>query len=451
MKTEPTNRKYQICNKCSMKFFSLNNIHIRIAGSLLLFFFFISSFCQDKTNSDLSSSKTEDMLINQFIQSKGNQIIVFEPENIKRYWIDNSIASIDGYIKVSLSTGTTGLESIPLKIQLMNVQENQSCKVEVISNTEDLSFIIQNTKSNTLSSSAKENGFINYSIASSTFQLESILNRTFNIQFKSKTQNPLSIKRIILSFSNNKNSSYLSSPGKILYNKSNIETTSTIPEDKDDSFVVTGKKTSIFSQKKIILSDNALSVSATIENTGDTPTRIYMGYGLYNQDQTWLNGRNFPYSTNGKTLKVVSSEDNSKSIFVEGDFNWTKECYIAVNAKDDMSDIPSVDFAGTIADVKKHENGISEIILNAPLKTKLNKETKIRIHGLHGSYLYTQIKTLQPGEKYTFNSTTQKDDSFNYSSKSFPRGTYYVIPLILSYSVGSENNTIKISNFAVSY
>ena len=39
-----------------------------------------------------------------------------------------------------------------------------------------------------------------------------------------------------------------------------------------------------------------------------------------------------------------------------------------------------------------------------------------------------------------------------YSSKAFSRGIYYVVPLILSYSVDpSKDNTVQISDFSVSF
>ena len=83
----------------------------------------------------------------------------------------------------------------------------------------------------------------------------------------------------------------------------------------------------------------------------------------------------------------------------------------------------------------------------------IKEGTKVRIHGVGGSYLYTNLKVLQPGEEQVFTSTIEKDESScEYSSKAFPRGVYYVVPLILSYSIDSSKvNTIQIYDYAISY
>ena len=152
-------------------------------------------------------------------------------------------------------------------------------------------------------------------------------------------------------------------------------------------------------------------------------------------------------------MKVVSHSEASNIIKVDSYSEWSKGCHLALEAKEDMSDIPNNNFAGIISEIKKLENGQAEIILSKPLKSKLDEGTKVRIHGLDGAYLYTKIKNLQPGEEQTFTSTIKKDDSFlGFSSKAFSRGVYYVVPIILSYSAdASKDNTVLISNYSISY
>ena len=197
---------------------------------------------------------------------------------------------------------------------------------------------------------------------------------------------------------------------------------------------------------------NTFVSSVTIKNIGDTETTVYVGYGAYTQDGVWLNARNYPVSD--KVLKVLSSQEGSTSIFVDAYSDWKKGYYLALNTQEDFSDIPNNFFAeGTISEIKKKDNGQAEIILSAPIKTKIKEGTKVRIHGYNGAYLYTGIRTLQPGEEHTFSSTIKKDESYvGYSSKAFSKGVYYVIPLILSYTTDpNKKNTILISNFSINY
>ena len=94
-----------------------------------------------------------------------------------------------------------------------------------------------------------------------------------------------------------------------------------------------------------------------------------------------------------------------------------------------------------------------EIILMSPLNKEIIKGTKLRIHGLGGSYIYTASKLLQPGDEETLNSTIQKDESIlQYSPKALPRGVYYVVPLILSYSINADlENQIMIKDFILDF
>ena len=401
----------------------------------------------------VDSGDSNSILLQKYILSKGVNIIVFDESNIKQFWIDNSVLTKDNRINIILSSNTTnGNESVPLRIQLANVNEAQDCKVEVISETEDFGFSVLNNSSKVLSSSKKDNNFLNYSVASTVFHLEDTTELYFKLKFNSKISESLSIIKIILSFSSNKESTFLVSPGTINYSTSTLSTSSTISSSNSKSISVTGKQSAIFSNKKIITMANTFVSSVTIKNIGDTETTVYVGYGAYTQDGVWLNARNYPVSD--KVLKVLSSQEGSTSIFVDAYSDWKKGYYLALNAQEDFSDIPNNFFAeGTISEIKKKDNGQAEIILSAPIKTKIKEGTKVRIHGYNGAYLYTGIRTLQPGEEHTFSSTIKKDESYvGYSSKAFSKGVYYVIPLILSYTTDpNKKNTILISNFSINY
>ena len=221
-----------------------------------------------------------------------------------------------------------------------------------------------------------------------------------------------------------------------------------------NAFQVTGKQTQIYSKYKIIVADNTFQTSVRIKNIGIQATRIMIGYAVYSKEHIKLDGRSFPYQNFNKVLSVISSEAGSSSIIVDSYPQWQKKCYLALNAKDDLSDIPSIDFPeGLIHEIKELSNGQAEIILDKPLQKALTKGSKVRVHGRSGAFLYTNKKVLQPGEEETFVSTIRKNDSYIlYSPKAFSKNVSYVIPLILSYSEDpAENNTVLISDYTVSY
>jgi len=400
------------------------------------------------------ASDPEESLLTQYVQSKGSGIIVFESSNIKQFWIDSSVVSKDNSINILLSSKNAKWnESVPLKIQLANVNEAQDCKIEVISETNDISFIVLNKKKQKVSSSKKENDFLNYSIESALFHMEDTQNTSFYLEFNSRETNNLSIKKIVLSFSNNADSSYIAPPGEIRFmNNIRLDTTSILSDETDNAFRVTGKRSQIFSTKKILVSDNTLTNTVKIKNTGENSTVVYVGYATYTKDQIRLDGRNYPYKKDSKNLSIVSIEADNK-IIVNSYSDWAKNCFLAINTKEDLSDVPNNVFAGRIAEIKELKNGQAEITLEENVKTKFEKGTNVRVHGASGAYLYMNIQVLDPGEEVVFSSKIKKDDSFReYSNQALSRGVYCVIPVILSYSIDpKKDNTIQISDYVISY
>jgi hypothetical protein len=404
-----------------------------------------------------NTSESNEKLLQQYIQSKGAGIITFDASNIKQFWTERSIISKDNSFDVLLTSDQNEFKSNPLKLQLANVNESQDCKIEIIASTSDFDFSVLNNKLKTISSSSSEEKFMHYSIKSSTFHLEDTKNISFFITFTSKTE-IVSIKHIILSFFQNKDSSFLVHPGLLNIIENDDYTTDATSKKKDGlghSLTASGKWFGIRSKKKIILDDNELTNSVTIKNIGENPTDIYFGYIPYTKNGQNIHNRNNPYKDTNTILTVVSSEANSNIIVVDSYPEWETGCFLALNAKEDMSDFPNFNFVdGKITEVRKIDDTHTEIIFDKPIKSKLKTGTKARIHSKHGStYLYTDKKRLDPGEEVTFSSTIKKDEEYiQYGTKAFSRGTYYVIPIILSYSVNKEkDNKIIISDFTVSY
>jgi len=174
---------------------------------------------------------------------------------------------------------------------------------------------------------------------------------------------------------------------------------------------------------------------------------------VYDENKKYYEGRNYAYKNDNTIMKIISSEDGSNKILVDSYADWSKGCYLAMGAKEDMSDIPSYTFVdGKVTEIRKIDEEHTEITLDKPLKKAINVGTAIRVHGKNGSNVFRTIKVLHPGEEETFLAHIVKDDrSFLFSSDVLPKGAFYIQPVILSYSLNDEMNSVLISDFAIIY
>ena len=220
-------------------------------------------------------------------------------------------------------------------------------------------------------------------------------------------------------------------------------------------FVLMGKQSNIKSNKKILISNKSIKTSVKVKNIGESSTRVYIGYTLFAKDNTNLDAKNYPYNKDvNESLTVNLAKEGSNSIFVDSYPKWKKNSYIGLNAKDDLSDIPTNKLLdGRVVDVTKIDDNSTEITIDKPLKNSLEVGSKIRILGLSGSFFYTNVKDLKPGEEESFFSEVQLDNQLlQYIPKAFPRGTFFVQPIILSYSLNSnEENVVLISDYKISF
>lgn len=408
---------------------------------------------QDKASSD-------EELIDQYVKAKGSAIIAFDSRNIKQFWVDKSVLSQKDCFKVQLKVGQNGFESVPLKIQLANVIESMACKVEIMTDASGASFSITNNKSKKLSDSVSEENFVQYHIMSSVFHLGDTEDMSFNINFFSPTEDVLSIKKVILSFSNNEGGLFHSPPGKYTIEKNDLNPHTSIVSSKQTgsdshTFSISGKSFYAFFKKFFLLFDNPITESVTIKNVGENDVRVYIGYAPYTKERVQINNKITPYNNINKVLNVLSSEADSNKIVVDSYPEWAKNCFVALNAKNDLSDFPNYNVLdGTITEVNKIDDGKAEIILSKPTKNPIETGTQIRIQGPTAApFIYVEQKLLSPGEEATFESSLSKDDEFyQFSPKAFCKGIHYVQPVIVGVSVDpKEESTIQISNFTLSH
>lgn len=247
---------------------------------------------------------------------------------------------------------------------------------------------------------------------------------------------------------------YLFSPGCITLSKDTLYLArASLLQTESSSFVVKGNKSAIVLQKKIVISDKIVHTTATIKNIGEITANLLIGFSVYTKEHVKLDHRNFPYSHSNKVLKVISSAQGSNQMVVDSLSAWSKNCLMAIDVQDDLSDIPNNTFLEEkIVDMKPTDDGHAVLYLDKPLSKVLEEGTKIRVHGLPGSYLYTIKKTLLPGEEEEMKSTIQMASLLEFSPEGFPKGTFYINPIILSYSADSQNdNTIIIKDYTISY
>ena len=247
---------------------------------------------------------------------------------------------------------------------------------------------------------------------------------------------------------------YMFSPGSIKLSKENIYLSRADVISYTPSIAIKSKQGTILINKKIFVTGNEIQTFARIKNIGETPTSILMGFSAVTKEHVKLDHRNFPFKKTNKVIKVVSSKQGSDQIIVDSFTEWTKGCLLAINAQDDLSDLPNNSFVeGAIKEIKQTSDGQAIITLDKPLSKALQKGDKLRVHGCPGSYFYTNKEKLLPGHEISLSSKSIKDDTvLDFSSTAFPKGTFYVVPLLLSYSVNPDTeNTIVISDYSIAY
>ena len=217
---------------------------------------------------------------------------------------------------------------------------------------------------------------------------------------------------------------------------------------------LTGILSSLVTKDKLNVDGFTFINKVTFTNTGKNDTHVYLGYAPYTKDGKSIDNRNNLYKNKNTISKVISSNSESNSVIIDSQPIWEKGTYLVINAKEDFSDFPNSSFVGRIQEVKGLDNGQAEIFFDKKIQTSVSTGDFVRIQAPSSAiYLYTNHKVLKPGEKVTFYSKREKDDSLlSFSPEAFPHGTNYVVPVILSFTVGNkEENTVQISDFEVIY
>lgn len=418
---------------------------------------FATMYCLTSNAQDKNMHEDTDLL-RKYIDTKIDKI-VFDSTNIKQYWIDNTVTANNNLITILTDNER---QSIPLKIQFANVNEAQDCTIDVITEEPTFSFSVLNTQMKIISESPQTNAFLNYQILSKTVHLENTKDLSIILRFESKSNSVVKINKIVVSFSDNKNSLYKQSPGKIVFDKNNTLVTYAVKEEVSD-FVVKGKRTQVYSNNYFFTNNNTLKIHAIIKNIGNCPCKVFVGYLPYLQNEIIIDPGNFPYKENTPVLNVISINKSDKTIIVDKYPEWEQGCLIAYDVESDLSDVPNTNLlSGVVVNITKTGDENTSILLNKEIDECISTGSKIRIHGLSGRKIYPNITILQPNEEKVFDSETQIDKNLlQFNDKAIPRGVYCVKPLIFSFTAdpGSKtyslnpqfDNIIHIKEFSLSY
>ena len=409
---------------------------------------------QAATDKAADSDDSGEKILNQFVQSKGSNIIVFDASNIKQFWIDNTVAAKDDLINIILRREINKWISEPMKIQLANVSLFQDCTIEVFSETPDLSFSVLNGTQRAVAMSSDEDPFLNYHVTAATIHMDDTENTSFFLRFSSIESEFAKIKKIVLSFKNNPN--FLSSSGTIEIKELNCRRGQITTASEDHSLSLKGQLIETFSTYKIFVKDNTVSTEMIAKNIGNEPIKVIAGYQIFTQNGSSIDTRCNLYKNENQILTVLDFVKGSKTITVDTYPEWEKGCSLVLNAKSDFSDFPNTSFVGgSIQDVRKKDNDHIEILFSRAIEQAIEKGTKVRVQTPEISiFLQADIKILQPGEEAVLSFSKKKNDSisrFVYSD--FCKGTYYVVPCFTAYSSkdGTKEVSLQITKFTVSY
>lgn len=437
-----------------------NQINKSVKSLLFITFILFSNYLSSAEQSTKINNENNDaILLDDYVKSKG-AAIVFDAKSIKQFWIDKSVISRNNNIEVLLNSRTNdGFEGIPLKVQLANVNETMDCKVEVITNSSDASFTVKNNDLKNISASTSEDDFVQYGVLSSVFHMEDSSDDSFYLTFSSKSTETLVIKKILLSFSQNKESSFLLSPGTLSNLKEDFVIKAESSNINGNTISITGKSCEAVSRKFIVCPKKDVSFYAKIKNIGNSPLSVRVGFDTYSKNQKGVRGNYYTLNNNNEILNVISIEENGNKIVVDKEFQGGKGNPLVLNPKEDFSDIPNYSIIGYVDGIETIDDGHVAITLNPEnkylvdpaSKNKIVPGAKLRAHSNIGMTLYLAAKTIKPGEELIINSTLKQDNNaILYTGSAFPRGIYSFKPTI-RFSTGEETGTILISDCSISY
>jgi len=159
-------------------------------------------------------------------------------------------------------------------------------------------------------------------------------------------------------------------------------------------FTAAPKKHSVYSLKKKIKVDPAkkYQMSVKVKQFGEKPAYTRIGFIPYDAKGRIIDPKQGSNNTKGSlTTLAAAIAKGAKSLTVKDASKWKKgpHHFVAFNAKEDMSDIPNFNLAGTITKIEK-TGDVYTITFTKALEKAYSAETMVRQHRSGGTYIYTQ-------------------------------------------------------------
>jgi len=167
-----------------------------------------------------------------------------------------------------------------------------------------------------------------------------------------------------------------------------------IDMDGKKVFATPPKSYPIYALKKKIKVDPAVKykVSVKVKQLGEVPALVYLGFIPYDAKGRVIGLQHGSNNTKGSfTTLAAAAAKGAKSLSVKDASKWEKGSYyfVAFNAKEDMSDMPNFDLAGTITKIEK-TGDVYTITFAKALKKAYPAGTMVRQHRAGGTYVYTK-------------------------------------------------------------
>jgi hypothetical protein len=159
-------------------------------------------------------------------------------------------------------------------------------------------------------------------------------------------------------------------------------------------FATTPKSYPVYSLKKKIKVDPAkkYKVSAKVKQLGENPALVYIGFIPYDAKGRVIDPKCGSNNTKGSlTALTAPIAKGATTLTVKDASKWKKgnHHYVALNAKEDMSDIPNFELAGVITKIEK-TGDVYTISFKTPLGKAYPAGTTVRQHRSGGTYIYTK-------------------------------------------------------------
>ena len=184
---------------------------------------------------------------------------------------------------------------------------------------------------------------------------------------------------------------------------------------------------------------------------GTPPVRIFLGLAPYDAQKKQILPKYVNTVAKTATEVAADAKKGSKVITVKNASAWNNKTpygHIALNVRDDFSDLPNVNLIPMVKGSIKANGDVWEIGLKAPLKADIPAGTKVRQQTDSGTYIYCTGVAIAKDQWMTRSGTISgMAENVSTASKFWP-GTKMVKILIL-FTSGKPDSVTEFKNIKI--